>query len=78
MAQRERALGSRQDDDGVEAGGVKRLAGMALRCDQCALLAQEKASAHVEGVAKEKTSLTRSTPGNLMESILGEMLLTWK
>lgn len=31
VAPGERALRSQQDDDGVEAGGVKRLAGMAPR-----------------------------------------------
>lgn len=49
---------------------------MALRGGLCALLAQEMASAHGEGVAKEKTSLTQSTRGSLMETILGEMLPT--
>lgn len=57
-------------------GGVKRLSGMALRGGLCALLAQEMASVHGEGVAREKTSLTQSSPGRLMETILGEMLLT--
>lgn len=67
-------LTARQRSGG--GGGVKRLTGMALRGGLCALLAQEMASAHGEGVAKEKTSLTQSTRGSLMETILGEMLPT--